>query len=96
MQDELERARKRESHLAAVFTAMDTAEAAQVALGSALGELRELGVAQAELAEMTGLSTREVSAALKAAKDHRPEDLDVVEASESQPSDDHSGSTHEH
>lgn len=68
MADELEKARKRENKLADVFTAMDTLDAAQLSLGSALNDLRDLGVAQAELAELSGLSTREVSAAMKAAK----------------------------
>ena len=59
MADELERARQRESKLVAVFSAIDARNAAHIALGDALIELRDLGVAQAELAEMTGLSARE-------------------------------------
>ena len=66
---ELERARKRESKLVAVFSAIDAREEAEAALGSALIELRDLGVAQADLAEMTGLSAREVGAAIRSAKD---------------------------
>lgn len=66
---ELERARKRESKLVAVFSAIDAREEAEAALGSALIELRDLGVAQADLAEMTGLSAREVGAAVRSAKD---------------------------
>lgn len=70
MADELERARKRESKLVAVFSAIDARAEAEAALGEALIELKDLGVAQADLAEMTGLSAREVGAAIRAAKDH--------------------------
>lgn len=68
MADELEKARKRENKLAEVFTAMDTLDAARLSLGTALSGLRDLGVPQAELAELSGLSARDVSAAMKAAK----------------------------
>lgn len=68
MADELEKARKRETKLAEVFTAMDTLDAARLSLGSALNDLRDLGVPQAELAELSGLSARDVGAAMKAAK----------------------------
>jgi len=67
MADQLERARKRESKLVAVFSAIDAR--AQAALGEALIELKDLGVAQFDLAEMTGLSARDVGAAIRAAKD---------------------------
>lgn len=70
MADELEKARKRESKLAEVFTAIDTLNAAQLSLGSALTDLRNLGIAQADLAELSGLSVREVNAAVKASKSH--------------------------
>lgn len=70
MADELDRARKREAKLVAVFSAIDARDDAQIALGQALVELQDLGVAQADLAEMTGLSAREVGAAIRAAKDN--------------------------
>ena len=70
MADELERARKRESKLVAVFSAIDARADAEAALGEALIELKDLGVAQSDLAEMAGLSAREVGAAIRAAKDH--------------------------
>ncbi|MFE5117445.1 hypothetical protein ACWIFB_15660 [Dietzia sp. NPDC055340] len=69
MADELERARKRESKLVAVFSAIDARADAEAALGDALIELKDLGVVQADLAEMTGLSAREVGAAIRAAKE---------------------------
>ena len=69
MADELERARKRESKLVAVFSAIDARADAEAALGEALIVLKDLGVAQSDLAEMTGLSAREVGAAIRAAKD---------------------------
>ena len=69
MATELERARKRESKLVAVFSAIDTRADAEAALGEALIELNDLGVAQSDLAEMTGLSAREVGAAIRAAKE---------------------------
>lgn len=69
MADELERARKRESKLVAVFSAIDARADAEAALGESLIELKDLGVAQSELAEMTGLSAREVGAAIRTAKD---------------------------
>lgn len=68
MATELERARKREAKLIAVFSAIDARADAEAALGKALLELRSLGVTQPELAEMTGLPTRKVSAAIRAAK----------------------------
>jgi len=69
MADELERARKRESKLVAVFSAIDARADAEAALGEALIELKDLGVAQSDLAEMTGLSARDVGAAIRTAKD---------------------------
>ncbi|MBB1019903.1 hypothetical protein G6030_01030 [Dietzia sp. E1] len=78
MADELERARKREAKLVAVFSAIDARDDAQIALGDALVELRDLGVAQADLAEMTGLSAREVGAAIRAAKDNTTDTDDTV------------------
>ena len=68
MADELERARKRESKLVAVFSAIDARADAEAALGESLIELKDLGVAQSDLAEMTGLSAREGGAAIRAAK----------------------------
>lgn len=76
MADELERARRRESKLVAVFSAIDAREEAEAALGRALVELRDLGVAQTELAGMTGLSSREVAAAIRSAKDNAGADSD--------------------
>ena len=61
MADELERARKREAKLVAVFSAIDARDDAQIALGDALVELRDLGVAQADLAEMTGLQMHAIT-----------------------------------
>lgn len=69
MADELERARKRESKLVAVFSAIDARADAEAALGESLIELKDLGVAQSDLAEMTELSAREVGAAIRTAKD---------------------------
>ena len=69
MADELERARKRESKLVAVFSAIDARADAEAALGETLIELKDLRVAQSDLAEMTGLSAREVGAAIRAAKE---------------------------
>lgn len=83
MADELEKARKRENKLAEVFTAMDTLDAAQLSLGTALNGLRDLGVAQAELAELSGLSAREVSAAMKAAKTRDEKDTGTGSTDES-------------
>lgn len=74
MAEELERARKRESKLVAVFSAIDAREDADAALGDALIELRDLGVAQGDLAEMTGLAAREVMAAIRIAKDRAATD----------------------
>lgn len=68
---ELERARKRESKLIAVFSAIDAREEAEATLGGALIELRGLGVPQSDLAEMTGLSARDVGAAIRSAKTPR-------------------------
>ena len=83
MADELERARKREAKLVAVFSAIDARDDAQIALGQALVELRDLGVAQADLAEMTGLSAREVGAAIRAAKDNTTDTDDTVNDADS-------------
>lgn len=78
---ELERARKRESKLVAVFSAIDARQEADASLGGALIELRDLGVPQSDLAEMTGLSAREVGAAIRSAKD-RVDDSANGEATE--------------
>lgn len=83
MAEELERARQRESKLVAVFSAIDAREEADAALGRSLVELRDLGVAQAELAGMTGLSSREVAAAIRSAKDTAVTDADEPTADHS-------------
>ena len=69
MADELERSRQREAKLVSVFSAIDAREEVEATLGRALVELRDLGVAQSELAGMTGLTAREVGAAIRSAKD---------------------------
>jgi len=83
MATELERARKRETKLIAVFSAIDARADAEAALGDALIELRGLGVPQADLAEMTGLSAREVGAAIRAAKNRHDEATDTPASSSS-------------
>ena len=87
MADELERARKRESKLVAVFSAIDARADAEAALGEALIELKDLGVAQADLAEMTGLSARDVGAAIRAAKDRTVTGEGTPETTDEQASD---------
>ena len=94
MADELERARKRESKLVAVFSAIDARADAEAALGEALIELKDLGVAQSDLAEMTELSAREVGAAIRAAKDHTAttdETPDTADEHASDTTSDHNG-----
>ena len=84
MADELERARKRESKLVAVFSAIDARADAEATLGEALIELKDLGVAQADLVEMTGLPAREVGAAIRVAKD-RTDSADQVSENADEP-----------
>lgn len=94
MADELERTRKRESKLVAVFSAIDARADAEAALGEALIELKDLGVAQSNLAEMTGLSAREVAAAIRSAKDRTATGNSTPETTDEHPSDttsDHNG-----
>ena len=87
MADELERARKRESKLVAVFSAIDARADAEAALGEALIELKGLGVAQSDLAEMTGLSARDAGAAIRAAKDRTAAGEKTPETTDEQASD---------
>lgn len=94
MAEELERARQRESKLVAVFSAIDARSEAEAALGRSLLELRDLGVAQGELAGMTGLSSREVAAAIRSAKDTAEADADET-ADDTGSEIEHSGSTAE-
>lgn len=88
MSHELERTRKRESMLVDVFSAIDAREEAEMALGNALIELRDLGVTQADLADMTGLSARAVGAAIRSVK------ISGTAADHAAPSDDESGEHH--
>lgn len=81
---ELERARKRESTLVAVFSAIDAREEAEASLGGALIELRDLGVPQSDLAEMTGLSARDVGAAIRSAKDSEDDNDEASGESDSE------------
>lgn len=74
LQDDLEKLKKREDLLVEVLTAADARDAAEVRLGEALHELRGLGMSQAEMAERTGLVTREISAAMRMA--HQDEELE--------------------
>jgi len=92
MADELERARKLASKLVAVFSAIDARADAEAALGEALIELKDLGVAQSDLAEMTGLSAREVGAAIRAAKDRTATGDQAPEITDEHPS----GTTSDH
>lgn len=94
MAEELERARKRESTLVAVFSAIDARQEAEAALGDSLIELKDLGVAQADLAEMTGLSARDVGAAIRTAKNQNDSaDAEPENADEQAPAEesDHAG-----
>lgn len=91
---ELERARKREAKLVAVFSAIDARADAEAVLGEALIELRGLGVVQADLAEMTGLSAREVGAAIRAAKNRTATEDETPDTTDEHASDttsDHNG-----
>ena len=94
MADELERARKRESKLVAVFSAIDArADAEILQLDERLPQ-GGLGVAQGDLAEMTGLSAREVGAAIRAAQDRTATGDQTPETTDEQASDttsDHNG-----
>lgn len=74
MAAELERARKRESGLAAVFTALDARDDADRRAGEALAALRELGESNGSIADLTGLSVREVSTLLRLADGGEEED----------------------
>ena len=77
-----------------MFSAIDARDDAQIALGQALVELRDLGVVQADLAEMTGLSARDVGAAIRAAKDRTTPGDSTPETADEQASDttsDHNG-----
>jgi len=87
MADELERARKRESKLVAVFSAIDARADAEAALGDALIELKDLGIAQTDLAEMTGLSAREVGAAIRSAKNRTATEDETPETTNEHASD---------
>ena len=69
LQDDMEKLKKREDLLVEVLTAADARDAAEVRLGEALNALRGLGMSQAEMAERTGLVTREISAAMRAANE---------------------------
>ena len=98
MTEELERARQRESKLVAVFSAIDAREEAEAALGRSLVELRDLGAAQAELSGMTGLSSREVAAAIRSAKNTTESDADETTedtGSESEHSDSRAEQNHD-
>ncbi|MCS5480605.1 hypothetical protein NYP18_13185 [Corynebacterium sp. YIM 101645] len=51
------------------LTAVDARDQAEVRLGHAFNELRGMGLSRADIAERTGLAPREVSAAMRAAKE---------------------------
>ncbi|QGU05900.1 hypothetical protein [Corynebacterium comes] len=57
--------------------AVDARDQAEVRLGRALNELRGMGLNRADIAERTGLAPREVSSAMRAAKD-----ADILEPSD--------------
>lgn len=52
---------QREAKLAAAFEALDDRDQAEIALGTAINELKELGGTHATIAEELGLSSRELS-----------------------------------
>ena len=68
MVGELERARKRQDSLAAVYTAIDGRKYADTLLGRALMSLNDLGVTRTDIAELSGLSSREVGSLIRIAE----------------------------
>lgn len=58
------------------LTAVDARDQAEVRLGHALNELRGMGLSRADIAERAGLTTRDVSAAMRAAKEAKTLDQD--------------------
>ena len=65
MAAEVERTRKREAGLVEVFAALDARDDAEMRAASALASLRDLGETVASLAELTGLTSREIGSLVK-------------------------------
>ena len=76
MATELEKAKKRETALVSVFTAIDDRDKTTARLGTQLQELIELGETHTSAAELTGLSTRDISTFLKAATQANAQNTD--------------------
>ena len=70
MAADLARAKQREDSLSVVFAALDKRNLADVELGRALRALLDLGDTRAHVAELTGLSSREVSGCLAHAREY--------------------------
>lgn len=64
------------------LTAVDARDQAEIRLGQALNELRGMGLSRADIADRSGLTSREVSAAMRAATDAATIDDDEPETAE--------------
>lgn len=82
------KARQREEALASVFAALDARDEAEQRVGTALEAMRELGESNSSLAELTGLTVREVAALLRLTD---TDDEDTGGGDEDQDSDSHDG-----
>lgn len=60
------------------LTAVDARDQAEIRLGQALNELREMGLSRTDIADRSGLTSREVSAAMRAATDAETLDEEAV------------------
>lgn len=60
------------------LTAVDARDQAELRLGQALNELRGMGLSRADIADRSGLTPREVSAAMRAAADAATIDEEAV------------------
>ena len=60
------------------LTAIDARDQAEIRLGHALNELRGMGLSRADIADRSGLTSREVSAAMRAATEAETLDKEAV------------------
>ncbi|WP_156971987.1 hypothetical protein [Corynebacterium marinum] len=60
------------------LTAVDARDQAEIRLGQALNELRGMGLSRADIADRSGLTPREISAAMRAATDAETLDEEAV------------------
>lgn len=85
LQRDQDKQKRREQALASVLTSLDERDAISARIGSALGDLIDLGDTKTSAGELAGLTVRDVTEFLRAARDANTTDEDDSSDDEQDP-----------